>query len=73
MAFDDTTQIKIIRQSCLKAAVDLLKEKTQNPEEILKMTKTFEEFVMYGEYVSDERKKELEDMAKKIIAEGDKK
>ena len=73
MAFDEKTQNSIIRQSSLKSAVDLLKEKTQEPADIIKMAKTFEEYVHYGEYISDERKKELEDIAKQIIEEGEKK
>jgi len=73
MAFDEKTQNSIIRQSSLKSAVDLLKEKTQEPADIIKMAKTFEDYVHYGDYISDERREELNKIAKEIIAEGEKK
>jgi len=79
----DMVQTYIIRQTCLKASVEMMKEITQDRAghvrkigddftgDIVWLAKKFEQYVFQGDIVSDERMKELDKMVADAISKGD--
>jgi|TARA_Y100000034_G_C6534569_1_gene230434 hypothetical protein len=81
---NDMVQTYIIRQTCLKASVEMMKEITQSKgghvrqindeytQDIIWLARKFEQYVFKGDVVTDERMKELDNIVADAIAKGDK-
>jgi hypothetical protein len=79
----DMVQTYIIRQTCLKASVEMMKGITQDrvgrlrkvgddyTNDIVWLAKKFEQYVFQGDIVSDSRMEELDKMVADAIAKGD--
>lgn len=83
---EDRIQKLIVRQTCVKAVVELFKGtriydtailenrkvKEKTILDMIDIAKTFEQYVYSGDMVSKERMKELNDIVSDIVAKGEK-
>jgi len=70
----DLVQKYIIRQTCLKASVEMFKGQEINDKttkDLIKLAGKFEQYVFMGDIVTDERMKDLNKIVSDAVAKGD--
>jgi len=72
---DQNIQTSIIRQTCLKASVEMMKGSLDkvdelNLKDIIWLASKFEQYVVHGKIMTAERQKELDKLVADAIAKG---